>query len=200
MTISSPVLQVALDTHNLHRALQIARESVEGGVDWLEAAEVMHRRQMDAFWAGTAPLDLQEVREALDELCSLYLNADDDQRARIRSSFEDKKRLRNYLHSYVGGRAAQLVRSTRDVTWLRLGLAAASINDQKVDYRDLLIALGKLWLAAEEVGIAPARHFSGAGRLSSDEPVYGYSSTRDLLRGFRTSAHLESIKEKKEES
>jgi 3-hexulose-6-phosphate synthase/6-phospho-3-hexuloisomerase len=37
MTISSPVLQVALDTHNLHRALQIARESVEGGVDWLEA-------------------------------------------------------------------------------------------------------------------------------------------------------------------
>ncbi len=37
MTISSPVLQVALDTHNLHRALQIARESVDGGAHWLEA-------------------------------------------------------------------------------------------------------------------------------------------------------------------
>jgi len=37
MRVSSPVLQVALDAHNLHRALQIAEESVEGGADWLEA-------------------------------------------------------------------------------------------------------------------------------------------------------------------
>ncbi len=32
-----PLLQVALDVMHLKRALQIARESVEGGVDWLEA-------------------------------------------------------------------------------------------------------------------------------------------------------------------
>ncbi|UCF08870.1 MAG: DUF561 domain-containing protein [Thermoplasmata archaeon] len=32
-----PVLQVALDVMNLHRALQIASEAVEGGVDWIEA-------------------------------------------------------------------------------------------------------------------------------------------------------------------
>ncbi len=32
-----PVLQVALDVMNLHRALQIANEAVEGGVDWIEA-------------------------------------------------------------------------------------------------------------------------------------------------------------------
>lgn len=32
-----PYLQVALDMVNLHRALQIAAESVEGGADWLEA-------------------------------------------------------------------------------------------------------------------------------------------------------------------
>lgn len=34
---SYPVLQVALDLMNLHRALQIAREAVEGGADWVEA-------------------------------------------------------------------------------------------------------------------------------------------------------------------
>jgi 3-hexulose-6-phosphate synthase/6-phospho-3-hexuloisomerase len=33
----SPILQVALDFENLHRALQIASEAVKGGVDWLEA-------------------------------------------------------------------------------------------------------------------------------------------------------------------
>jgi 3-hexulose-6-phosphate synthase/6-phospho-3-hexuloisomerase len=32
-----PILQVALDVANLHRALQIAKEAVEGGVDWVEA-------------------------------------------------------------------------------------------------------------------------------------------------------------------
>ena len=32
-----PILQVALDFMNLDRAMQVARESIKGGVDWLEA-------------------------------------------------------------------------------------------------------------------------------------------------------------------
>ena len=172
----------------------------QGGLDRVEAAHVIHRRQVDEFRAGTAPLDLHELQEVLDELCSLYLRADQDQRFLIRGFFEDKTRVRKYLHSYIGGRAARLVVSTGDTKWLGLGLAAASISDQKVDYRDLLIALGKLWLAAEDAGFAPARHFSTVGRISSDEPVYGNRSTKELLRGFRTSAYLKSIKGKGGES
>jgi hypothetical protein len=174
--------------------LQAQRQLEAAGMDRLEAATAMHRRQVDAFRDGTAPFSLDELNEALDELCCLYLDGDRAQRVRIRGFFEDKDRLRKYLHSYTGGRAAALVRSTGERKWLRLGLAAASIADQKVDYRDLLISLGKLWSAAEEAGIAPARFFSAAGRISSDEPVYGNRSTRELLRGFRTSAYLKSIK------
>lgn len=37
MTKDRPVLQVALDFENLHRALQAAKEAVEGGADWVEA-------------------------------------------------------------------------------------------------------------------------------------------------------------------
>ena len=37
MRIDRPLLQVALDEMNLSRALQIAKEAVEGGVDWIEA-------------------------------------------------------------------------------------------------------------------------------------------------------------------
>ena len=36
MTKNGPILQVALDVLDLHRALQIADEAVRGGVDWLE--------------------------------------------------------------------------------------------------------------------------------------------------------------------
>ncbi len=37
MRLERPVVQVALDFENLSRALQAAREAVEGGVDWIEA-------------------------------------------------------------------------------------------------------------------------------------------------------------------
>jgi 3-hexulose-6-phosphate synthase/6-phospho-3-hexuloisomerase len=37
MKLDRPVLQVALDLLNLHRAVQIAEEAVNGGVDWIEA-------------------------------------------------------------------------------------------------------------------------------------------------------------------
>jgi 3-hexulose-6-phosphate synthase / 6-phospho-3-hexuloisomerase len=37
MKLERPVLQVALDFENLSRALEAAREAVEGGADWLEA-------------------------------------------------------------------------------------------------------------------------------------------------------------------
>ncbi len=37
MKLDRPVLQVALDFENLSRALQVAKEAVEGGADWVEA-------------------------------------------------------------------------------------------------------------------------------------------------------------------
>ncbi len=37
MPSEKPILQVALDVYNIHRALEIAEEAVEGGADWVEA-------------------------------------------------------------------------------------------------------------------------------------------------------------------
>ncbi|HEV2166597.1 MAG TPA: orotidine 5'-phosphate decarboxylase / HUMPS family protein, partial [Thermoplasmata archaeon] len=37
MRLDRPVLQVALDFENLPRALQAAKEAVDGGADWVEA-------------------------------------------------------------------------------------------------------------------------------------------------------------------
>ncbi|MCI4354026.1 MAG: bifunctional hexulose-6-phosphate synthase/ribonuclease regulator, partial [Thermoplasmata archaeon] len=37
MRLDRPVVQVALDFENLSRALQAAKEAVEGGADWIEA-------------------------------------------------------------------------------------------------------------------------------------------------------------------
>jgi hypothetical protein len=180
--------------------VQEQRRLEERGMDMWEALDVIHQRQMEGLRSGTGPVTFSEIHGLLDELFDLYLRADEDQRLLIRGLFEDKNRLLKYLYSYVGGRAAPHLGSTGDVEWLRRGLAAASIDDQRVDWRDLLICLGALWMAAEEAGIAPARFFSSVARISNDEPRYGSSSTRALLRGFRNSGHLRSIKRKVGES
>jgi len=176
---------------------EVQKRLEDSGMDKLEALAMIHRRQMDSLRGGTAPFDFGQLNQLLDELCCLYLNADQEHRLLIRGFFEYKSRVRKYLHSYIGGRAAPRLESSGDKKWLDLGLAAASIVDQRVDYRDLLICLGALWLSAEEAGIAPARRFSSVARISNCEPVYGNRSTRDFLRGFRTSAHLKSIKRKR---
>lgn len=166
------------------------------GMDWWDALEEVHRRSVDIMRRGDSPVDFDLLRALLDELCAIYLEANAKERAGIRALFENKQRVLKYLHSYVGGRTAARLKASGDVKWLRLGLAAASISDRRVDYRDLLICLGKLWLAAEEVGIAPARHFSAVARISNPEPRPGDRSTQELLRGFRRSGHLRSIKRK----
>jgi hypothetical protein len=174
----------------------VQRELEASGMDRWDALEEIHRRYVETIRRGESPVDFDRLGELLDELCAIYLEANGEGRAGIRALFDDKQRLLKHLHSYVGGRTAARLEATGDVKWLRLGLAAASIVDSRVDYRDLLICLGALWLAAEGVGIAPARHFSAVARISNTEPRYGGGSTQDLLRHFRTSGHLRSIKRK----
>ncbi|TXT60667.1 MAG: 3-hexulose-6-phosphate synthase [Promethearchaeota archaeon] len=49
---NEPYLQIALDLVNLHRALQIAEEAVEGGVEWIEAGTPLIKSEgMDAIRA-----------------------------------------------------------------------------------------------------------------------------------------------------
>jgi 3-hexulose-6-phosphate synthase/6-phospho-3-hexuloisomerase len=64
-----PILQVALDLLNEHRAIQIAKESVKGGADWLEAgtplvkSEGMDiiRKLRDAFPDKTIVADMKTI-------------------------------------------------------------------------------------------------------------------------------------------
>jgi len=179
---------------------EVQKELEAGGMDWWDALEEVHSRRVEIARRGDSPVDFDQLGELLDELCAIYLEANAEERVGIRALFENKQRVLKYLHSYTGGRTAARLEATGDVKWLRLGLAAGSIADRRVDYRDLLICLGKLWLAAEEVGIAPARHFSAVARISNPEPRYGDRSTQHLLRHFRRSGHLRSIKRKARES
>ena len=56
----APILQVALDYVNLHRALKAAEEAVAGGADWLEAGTPLIKsegmncvRELHSRWSPT---------------------------------------------------------------------------------------------------------------------------------------------------
>ena len=95
-------------------------------------------------------------------LCQTYLDAPYEQRTLIRDAVSDRKGILNRLLGFVY-EAAEQVRATKDVYWLRMGLAAAAIENSRLDWRDSLTAMAELYVTAEEVGIDPKPEFEAAG-------------------------------------
>jgi hypothetical protein len=171
-------------------------ELVDGGMEYCESLDAVSDIWKNSIESGECPVDFDELNQTLDELCAIYLKSDDGLRIDIRRIFDDRRSLLNHLHSYIC-RTSRLLEASGDPRWLRLGLAAASIGDMRVDWRDLLIRLGDLYVTARRVGIKrPGRQFRTVAELSNAEGRYCQGSTRDLLVNFRKSAYLESIRGK----
>jgi hypothetical protein len=185
-------VQASYDAWNADLAEQREQVLLEPGMDWWKAMEVVNQRYARAIQDGTSPIDFAHLNALLDELCAIYLKAEEDRRVAIRGIFDDKQSLRNYLHTYIG-HASRHLAETRDKKWLRLGLAAASICDRRVDWRDLMICLGELYLTARQAGFRPGYQFSAIARISNRSRKYKENSTRDFLASFRKTAYLRSL-------
>jgi hypothetical protein len=111
--------------------------------------------------------DLLDERDGLlDQLCESFLSASPPQREEIREFFEGKRRPLKDLEDRAA-RAAFMIKSIQDVDRLRLGLAAAAINDARIDYRELSLILSGLSRAAIGAGIDPGPHFRDVAEMSS---------------------------------
>lgn len=174
---------------------QQQQELVDGGTDFWRALSIVQAQREESIKSGNCPVDFDALNALLDELCAIYLEADRRQRTAIRSLFDDKRSVLKHLHVYIG-RTARLLESSRGRTWLGLGLAAASIGDRRVDWRDLLVCLGGLYLAARRVRMRPGSDFQAVAKLSNPVGLRGERSTRDLLADFHKSAYLRSIRRK----
>jgi hypothetical protein len=122
----------------------------------------------------------------LDELCPAYLEAAPEERAKVRAAASDKNGVLSALLGYAY-RAARRIESAEDREWLRRGLAAISIEDCARDWRDVLLALAELYVAAEEAGIRPRSDFTAVSRLSSAEKSRGgNTSLQEILANFHS--------------
>ena len=172
--------------------------------------ESLYKVNRDGYTAADYERDVEAVRRAqrakydpyeatyalLDELCPAYLEAPTEGRAAVRAAVSDKKGVPSALLGYAY-RAARRIQSPTDREWLRRGLAALSIENCCRDYRDVLVALAELYVAAEEAGIGPRADFRAVSKLSSDgKPRGGERSTRHVLAHFHSYGALRERRSK----
>lgn len=128
----------------------------------------------------------EEMNQLLDELCPYYLNAPDQQRQQIRELTSGITGITSTLLGYAY-RMVQRIQSPADEQALLHGLAAVSIENCQVDFRDVLLALAELYVTAERAGINPRSPFAQVAKLSSGSASQGGpSSVRSMLANFHT--------------
>jgi hypothetical protein len=136
---------------------------------------------------GSGPRDL--VFGVFDEICDLYSGSDPPRCAIIRGIVHERE-ARLLLEEYVG-HTSQVLRQGGRPEWLERGIAAASIDDQRNDYRDWLMALGDLYLTAHAKHIDASPVIKRIAELSNPERHRAApTSTRDALGTFEDSAYF----------
>jgi hypothetical protein len=134
-----------------------------------------------------------ELHEELDQFCALYLVATAEQRAEMRKLVAEPELRLKELLDHIGWARSRLLES-KDAECLRRGLAAASLNDNRWDFRDTFVSLGSLYLTASHVGINCTPYFREAAEFSSTEKFSRYRATgsmRDFLAGFEKSRYFQ---------
>jgi hypothetical protein len=130
------------------------------------------------------------------QMCLTYLEAAPKERERMRRLVSEKGGVLNRLLGLTY-QSAKRLRETADPIWLRIGLAAASLENCRFDFRDYLLALAELYVAAEEAGLDPRPEFRKVGRMSSRElPRGGERPASRMIGGMSRSAVLKERRER----
>jgi hypothetical protein len=131
----------------------------------------------------------KELASDLDLACRLYLQGEEALRREIRRSFNEWTSVRGHVLTKAWSFADKLA-DTCDDRWLRLGLAAVSIDDNGTDFRDSYVALGDLYFGAVRCGMDPRPYFDEAAEISSGVSNIERTSMRDFLLRFEGSAYF----------
>jgi hypothetical protein len=132
----------------------------------------------------------EELAADLNLACELYLRGDEARRREIRDSFEGWTSVRGRMLAQAWSFAHRLADSC-DERWLRLGLAAVSIDDNGTDFRDSYVVLGALYISAVRCGVEPGPYFEEGAEISSGISNIEQTSMQDFLLRFERSAYFE---------
>lgn len=132
----------------------------------------------------------KEFDPMFDELCAAYLEAPSKECEQVRQVIATNRILQAAFLGHAI-RALRNIQTSGDLNWLRLGLAAASIDNEGEDDRDTLLVLAELYVRGEQAGLQPNDEFKQmAERSDTAKPRGGMTSMRDILLNFDSYAVL----------
>jgi hypothetical protein len=131
-----------------------------------------------------------ELHPLFDLLGATYVDGDAAARTEIRAYLAQRKMLARLLARYANFLAGE-IRRADDAPRLERALVAVAIENCPSDYRDTLMTLADLYVAAESAGIDPRPAFAAAAELATDELTPGgCESLARTLREFHASSVL----------
>jgi hypothetical protein len=153
--------------------------------DLLDQLEIVGQQSPDSTLVIYKPSG--EHVQFYHDLCQAYLASPPRQRDRIRDAVRGHAGVINNLLGYVYT-SAERVRETQSKDWLQIGLAAASMRGDGPDYRDFLLALTELYVAALEADLEAAAEFAAIGG-GVPANFQTYAVLRARLADVRKSKH-----------
>jgi hypothetical protein len=136
---------------------------------------------------GLGPRDT--VFAVFDEISDLYARSDPSRCAIVRGLVHERE-ARVLLEDYLGN-ASRILKQGGRPEWLERGVAAASIEDQRRDYRDWIMSLGDLYLSARAAHLDPSPVLKRiAERSNPERHAAAPTPTRDALEKFESSAYF----------
>ena len=131
----------------------------------------------------------EELASDLNLACELYLRGDAALQREIRRSFNEWTAVRGRMLAKAWSFADKLADTCGD-RWLRLGLAAVSIDDNGTDFRDSYVVLGALYICAVRCGVKPGPYLEEAAEISCGVSNMELTPMRDFLLRFEGSAYF----------
>jgi hypothetical protein len=136
---------------------------------------------------GLGPRD--QVFAVFDEVCDLYVRSDAPRCAIIRGVVHQRE-ARVLLDDYLAY-ASRILKKGGRPEWLERAIAAASIDDQRRDYRDWIMSLGDVYLSARAAHLDPSPVLKRiAERSNPERHAAAPTATRDALAKFEDSAYF----------
>ena len=159
--------------------------------NWHQKYDAISLAQANNTAASSLRPIFEQLHERLDKICGLYLSTDNSNREAMREYIDGRRSLLLALNRHIGWCSRRVkVKADREV--LRRGLAAVSLQDNRLDFRDNYLALGSLYLDSVEAGVIPSVDFYKVGLLSSarSRTSWPTDSTQNFLTRFEGSAYF----------
>jgi hypothetical protein len=196
MTEDPPLSTLQERLARLDAPIRIWRESRDRAFDAAfgprkgRLSNLMARLPQAAGAAASVGLGSRDEAFAVfDDLCDLYAQSDPPRCAIIRGIVHERE-ARVLLEEYLAY-ASRILKQGGRPEWLARGVAAASIDDQRRDYRDWLMSLGDLYLSAHAAHLDPSPVLKRiAERSNPERHAAAPTATREALSTFEDSAYF----------